>query len=131
VKRGLQHAQPTVEPWTAAVSPPISRGIRPRRSRLERRLARLSATLAVAVGGFAGYLVLDASLRSEAPVVATAPAVERPASAPGRVPPWAWELHRWQLTPPAVRGERPGGAPARLPGWYWDWRAWRLAVAQP
>lgn len=131
MKHRLQHAQPTLGVWSGPISPPISRGVRPRRSRLARWPARLSATVAVAVAGFAGYLVLDASLQAEAPAASPAPAVERPLSVPARVPPWAWELHRWQLTSPAARGERPSGAPARLPGWYWDWRAWRLALAQP
>ena len=131
MNRRLQHAQPALGAWSGPVSPPIARGARPRRSRLARWLARVSATAAVAVAAFAGYLVLDASLHSEAPGASPAPAVERPASVPARVPPWAWELHRWQLTAPAARGERPRAAPARLPAWYWDWRVWRLALAQP
>jgi hypothetical protein len=113
------------------VNPPISRGVVRRRSRLARWLGRVVATLAIAGAAFAGYLVVEASLRSEAPAAAPAPAAERPASVPARVPPWAWELHAWQLRPPVERGERPAAVPARVPGWYWDWRAWRLALARP
>ena len=75
------------------------------------------------------YLVVSPVLpfadQVEAPATA-APA--RPASVPGRIPPWAWELHEWQSTEPALRGLRPAAAPLELPRWYRDWRAWRLAV---
>lgn len=68
------------------------------------------------------------SSRDAAPAVAPLP--PRPATAPARIPTWAWALHSWHSTAPAERGARPVAAPARVPAWYWDWRAWRLAVAR-
>ena len=121
--------QPAAGAWSGPVNPPISRGVVRRPSRLARWLGRLAATIAVALAGFAGYLVIEASLRSDAPAASPAPTVERPVSVPAHVPRWAWELHQWQLQRPAERGERPAAAPVRVPAWYWDWRAWRLALA--
>ena len=67
MKHRLQHAQPTLGVWSGPISPPISRGVRPRRSRLARWPARLSATVAVALAGYAGYRVLHAAQHAAAP----------------------------------------------------------------
>lgn len=116
--------------WPRGVNPPVAHGLGHRRSRPMRWLVRIVATLALAGVAYAGYLVVETSLRSDAPApLPPAQTVERPATAPASIPAWAWDLHRWQLTPPIERGERPAAAPARVPSWYWDWRAWRLALA--
>jgi hypothetical protein len=116
--------------WNRDLNPPVRSGLRRSRSRPMRWVLRLLATAALATVAFAGYLVVEASLRSDAaPVPPPTPTLERPASAPARIPGWAWELHRWQLTKPIARGERPASAPASVPSWYWDWRAWRMSLA--
>ena len=77
------------------------------------------------------YLVVSPVLpfteHVETPATA-APA--RPASVPARIPAWAWELHDWQSTDPALRGLRPASAPLQPPRWYREWHAWRLSVAR-
>ncbi len=52
----------------------------------------------------------------------------RPESVPARIPQWAWDMHKWHLTPVGERDPRPVDAPRRLPDWYWEWREWRLAL---
>jgi hypothetical protein len=90
---------------------------------------RVAAFLALALGLASLYLILDPVLpnrgRPEATAVA-APA--RPASAPTRIPAWAWELYDWEATEPALRPPRPAIAPQRVPAWYAEWRAWRVTL---
>ena len=50
----------------------------------------------------------------------------RPASAPKRIPAWAWALMVWHDS--GRKGTRPANAPAKVPAWYWAWRAWRLGI---
>jgi len=53
----------------------------------------------------------------------------RPKGIPARIPPWAWDLHKWLATSPDQRGARPKAAPAHVPTWFWTWRKWRLELA--
>ncbi len=55
------------------------------------------------------------------------PPPARPGSVPRRIPSWAWQLRRWQQTPPAERGPKPS-PPVPLPRWYWDWVNWLAAL---
>jgi hypothetical protein len=127
-----------------AAMAPISPADPPRRSlrrtflRLTRRVAAVGAFALAAYAAFTFVLspiLGDAGERDAAPVVEAAPAPAepppRPEGLPARIPPWAWDLHEWHLTPETDRGPRPAAAPRRVPDWYWEWRAWRLQVAPP
>jgi len=71
-------------------------------------------------------LIGDAPAPPEPPQPPPPPA--RPSGIPRRIPRWAWDLRRWQLTPKAQRGPRPESAPRRLPSWYWLWFSWQQAL---
>lgn len=49
--------------------------------------------------------------------------MERPSDAPRRIPRWAWQLNKWLLTRPRLRGPRPP-LPLPVPSWFWRWRIW-------
>lgn len=49
--------------------------------------------------------------------------MDRPKSAPVRIPDWAWALRAWHKN--GRRDPRPEIAPDRVPAWYWLWYAWR------
>lgn len=91
---------------------------------------RLVVFAVYGVGLASLYLIVDPVLPNTArPETAAVAAPARPASAPARIPAWAWELYDWETTEPALRPPRPAAAPMRPPAWYADWRAWRAAVA--
>ena len=71
-------------------------------------------------------LIGDAPAPPEPPQPPPPPA--RPSGIPRRIPHWAWDLRRWQLTPKAQRGPRPESTPPRLPSWYWLWFNWQQAL---
>ena len=92
---------------------------------------RLLAFAAYGAAVAALFLILEPVLPSRANPEETAVAAPaRPASAPLRVPAWAWDLHDWEATEPALRPPRPANVPKVLPRWYAEWHAWRLAVAR-
>jgi hypothetical protein len=111
---------------------PGARGLSVRR-RILRYSARLFAVAAYGAALFIAYQLISPVLPERggtaSPAATASEPIPRPASAPARVPEWAWAMHRWHSTPAAERGARPQGAPQRLPAWYWDWREWRLSVA--
>lgn len=90
------------------------------------------AVAAYALAVAALYLIVEPVLPrhvdSVDPQATAAPA--RPASAPARIPAWAWELHDWQRTDPVLRPPRPARAPKQVPRWYREWFAWRIAVSR-
>lgn len=49
--------------------------------------------------------------------------MDRPVSAPRRIPHWAWELLAWHNG--GEKGSRPTDAPKRVPMWFWAWYRWR------
>ena len=90
---------------------------------------RVAVVAAYCAGVASLYLILDPVLPNRAhPEAAAVAAPARPASAPARIPAWAWELYDWEATEPALRAPRPAIAPKRLPAWYAEWRAWRAAM---
>jgi stage II sporulation protein D len=78
----------------------------------------------LAGGGAAGAVV---TVTVDARRTAAAGPRTRPATAPARIPAWAWRMLEWHGRPAAQRGPRPAAAPPALPGWYWDWRLWRVS----
>jgi hypothetical protein len=82
--------------------------------------------LALQLSGLGGG-VADEPAQAEPVEVAPAEAAPppRPASAPKRIPAWAWATYRWHDD---HAGVRPVDAPPTLPAWYWEWRAWKARV---
>lgn len=90
---------------------------------------RLAVIAAYGAGLVSLYLIVDPVLPSRAhPEAAAVAAPARPASAPTRIPAWAWELYDWDVTEPALRPPRPATAPKIVPAWYAEWRTWRAAT---
>ena len=120
-------APPRSTPPRAVLYPPVVGFARRRPGALRLWGTRLAAVLvAVAAAALLYVYVIEPVL----PESSSGPTpIERPATIPARVPAWAWELHKWHLTPAAERGSRPAAAPRHVPEWFWDFRRWRLSLA--
>jgi len=126
-ERGRPLRTPSIE-----VHPPYSPALVARRPHWALQWAkRLAVVAAAGLAASALYVLVAQPLLPERGASSQPTPVERPQTIPARVPAWAWDLHKWHLTPAGERGPRPEGAPARPPDWYWDFRRWRISLAPP